>query len=118
MNRGKRAATTTHKRTVGPPSFTDLPIDRRPLPLAHLRQRGGAVQTKREADDRATDFEAAGAAAGSTPPAPPCSARTRSRGYLVDRAALVAISISSSLIASLTQCHYIIIGFVVDIAFS
>ena len=34
MNRAKRAETTTHNRTVGPPSFTSLPIDRRPLPLA------------------------------------------------------------------------------------
>lgn len=47
MNRARRAATNTHNRTVDPPSFTDLSIDRRPLPLAHLQQRGGAVQTKR-----------------------------------------------------------------------
>ena len=47
MNRAKQAATTTHNTTVAPSYFTDLPIDRCPLQLAHLRQRGGAVQTKR-----------------------------------------------------------------------
>ena len=97
MNRAKQAATITQNSTVAPPCLTDLPIDRRPLPLAHLRQRGGAAQTKRSRradDNRVTDFEAVGAAAGTAPPAPPCSARTRSRGYLIDLVTLGAISSS------------------------
>ena len=116
MNRAKRAETTTHDRTVGPSSFTGLPIDRRPLPLAHFRQRGGAVRANKpsEADDRATGFEAAGAAAGTAPPAPPCSACTRSRGYLVDCVCAGCYFI----ITSLARCHYIIICFVVAITAS
>ena len=47
MNRAKQAETTAHNRTAAPLSATDRPIDRRPFPVGHLRQRGGAVQTKR-----------------------------------------------------------------------
>ena len=81
MNRAKQAETTAHNRTAAPLSATDRPIDFRPLPVGHLRQRGGAMQTKHEADGRASHrFEAARAAVGTASPAPPCSARTRSHG--------------------------------------
>ena len=47
MSRVNQAGTTAHNRIVAPPSATDWPFDRRSPPVAHLRQRGGAVQTKR-----------------------------------------------------------------------
>ena len=110
MNRAKRAETTTHNITVGPPSFTDLPIDRRPLPLAHLRQRGGAVQTKR-----------------SRRPSHRFRSRRRCRGYCTTRTAVLSAHALPRvpgrprcagcyfIIASLARCHYIIICFVVAI---
>ena len=110
MNRAKRAETTTHNRTVGPPFFTGLPIDRRPLPLAHLRQRGGAVQTKR-----------------SRRPSHRFRSRRRCRGYCTTRTAVLSAHALPRvpgrprcagcyfIIASLTRCHYIIICFVVAI---
>ena len=73
MNRARRAATNTHNRTVDPPSLTDLSIDRRPLPLAHLQQRGGAVQTKR-----------------SRRPSHRFRSRRRCRGYCTTRTAVLS----------------------------
>ena len=103
MNRAKQVGTTTHNRTSAPPSATDRPIDRRPLPLAHLRQRGGAAQTKR-----------------SRRPSHRFRSRRRCRGYCTTRTAVLSAHALPRvpgrprcagcyfIIASLTRCrcHY------------